>query len=164
MAFNPIDDTTGEYGDLVSVETFAAIADAVNYLIDSMPVGSIVPIFVGFPGVPTPDPAFWQECDGSIVTNGNSPLFGEAVPDHTDGRYLKGASTIGEVGNFGGSLTKNLAHDHGGRTDVKEFERRSDSDDDGWNVRDHDHSVPSDMGEIEFEPAHIRIKHYIKIL
>lgn len=118
MPFNPftgIDDNMTDAGDIVSVEVFQQLAQNCNYLIDSMPIGSIVPICVGLTGVPTPNPDIWQECDGSVITNQNSPMHGQTVPDHR-GRYLKGQSSTGTIGFYGGSNTKTLTHGHGGGT------------------------------------------------
>lgn len=162
--YTPMDDDDTQYGDLMSVESFSAIATNINYLIDSVKPGKIYMVAVGIPGVPDPDPRFWQECDGSMITDENSPLRGHETPDYSDvGRYMRGYATIGEVGNYAGSHTKNLAHSHGGATGGTSTEG-TDNDDDMWNTRSHTHTISSDLNSpINFEPAHVRIKHFIKI-
>jgi hypothetical protein len=165
MAFNPIDDDLIDYGLINSSELFTAIADNLNYLIDSMPVGSVVPILIGLTGVPTPDPSVWQLCNGSMVTNPASPLRGSTTPDYaTVGRYMRTFTTVGEIGNYGGSNTKDLTHNHDGQTGLQAGDDQSDTDNDHFTMADHRHTVSSDLTTaVNFEPSHIRVSHYIKI-
>ncbi len=81
MAFTPIDDDITEYGDLVSVEMFQAIADNINHLIDGAQPGKIMMIATGITGVPDPDPKIWQLCDGSLITEPSSPMYGQYTRD-----------------------------------------------------------------------------------
>jgi hypothetical protein len=171
MAFFPfvfLDDNLSDAGDLVSVEMFRQLAQNLNYLVDSVPVGKVVPILVGLPGVPLPDPLMFHPCDGSLITNENSRMHNTNAPNMADaeGRYLKGFTTLGTVGSTGGDNYKNLSHAHGGSTAV--FDPggdNSDTDEDFITVDDHSHPISSDLGShINFEPVHIRIKHYVKIL
>lgn len=163
--FVQLDDNITDFGDLVSVEMFMQLCDNINHLIDAMPVGTIIPILHGLPGVPTPDANIWQECDGAPVTHSLSPIRNTNTPDYkTDGRYTRMFTNIGEVGNFSGSNFKNLAHDHGGQTGPNPgIPDNADTDDDFWTGKDHTHSISNDLGTYNFEPVHIRIKHYIKI-
>lgn len=81
------------------------------------------------------------------------------------GIYLKGASNLATVGFHAGQNTKNLNHNHTGRTQNFHIDNNADTDDDRWSARnDHTHSITSDLPTaVNFEPAHVRIKHYIKI-
>lgn len=169
MAFTPfvyLDDNLADLGDLVSVEAFKQIAENINYLLDTMPVGSMVMIMVGLPGVPEPDPTIWKELDGTEITEENSVMFGENAPDFVsgDGKYMRGYSTVGSIGNYGGSNTKDLHHDHGG-TEVFDPPTSGDQDsDENTCPGDHMHNMNTALTTlINFEPVHIRIKHYIKI-
>jgi hypothetical protein len=163
--FIQLDDNVTEFGDLVSVELFGQLRDNINHLIDAMPVGSIIPILVGIPGVPTPDPNIWQECDGTTITHPLSPIRNTVAPDYkTLGRYMRMYSNAGEIGNLSGSNTKNLTHSHGGQTDTNPgIPQNADTDNDFWTAKDHTHSIQSGLGIYNFEPIHIRVKHYIKI-
>lgn len=59
------------------------------------PIGSIIAWHKSFTGVPTL-PANWVECDGSAISDSESPLNGQTVPDlNGDARFLRGASTSG---------------------------------------------------------------------
>jgi hypothetical protein len=163
--FNEVDDNITDAGDLVSSEVFSVLADNVNYLIDSMPVGSIICILDGFPGVPTPDPTIWRECDGSEITEGTSPIRDQPAPNYADeGRYMRAYTNAGSIGNFGGANEKNLSHSHGGFTDNYVPPNISESDNEYPSPTTHRHSMPTDLNTpINFEPPHFRVKHYVKI-
>lgn len=163
--FIQIDDNQTDFGDLVSVELFGQLADNINHLIDAMPVGTIIPILHGLPGVPTPDADIWQECDGTTITHPLSPIRNTIAPDYkTEGRYMRMFTNAGEIGNFGGGNTKNLSHNHGGQTGENGgMSDNADTDDDFWTGKNHSHSISTDLGIYNFEPIHVRIKHYIKI-
>lgn len=163
--FVQINDNITDFGDLVSVELFGQLCNNINHLIDAMPVGTIIPILSGLAGCPTPDIDIWQRCDGAMITHPLSPLRNHASPDYeTDGRYMKCYNNIGDVGNYDGSNTKNLAHSHGGMTGMNpSMESNADTDDDFWTGKEHAHPISSDLSTYNFEPVHIRIVHYIKI-
>lgn len=171
MAFTPfvfLDDNLSDAGDLVSVEMFQQIANNCNHLVDAMPVGSIVPIMVGVPGVPTPDPLIWHPCDGTEITNPNSTMHNTLAPDYTaaDGRYMKGFVNAGTIGNYGGANNISLQHSHGGFTDNYTIEEdNGDTDTDFITVhQNHRHPLNNDLiGPYNFEPVHFRVLHYIKI-
>lgn len=163
--FIPIDNNITEFGDLVSVELFSTIAGDINYLLQSMPKGSIIPIITNIPGIPTPDPTVWQECNGEVITDSISPLRNYPAPNFTDlGRYLKHYQTFGTIGSYAGENIRDFTHTHGAQTDFNTgYATDADSDNDYWTGKDHQHSISADLGIIPFEPEHIRIKHYIKI-
>ena len=132
---------------------------------DSMPIGSIIAVMVGLPGVPTPDPTIWQICDGADITNENSIIKGQASPNYADeGRYMRGYSNAGTIGNYGGQNDHDLTHNHGGTAGVaEEIVNGSTDDNNASNVQNHVHSMPMDLGVINLEPIHLRVNHYVKI-
>lgn len=164
--FVPIDDTPADkFGVLVSVETFTGLTANLNYMLDSMPIGSKVPILVGLAGVPTPDPTIWMPCEGDTVTDENSKLRDQAVPDDR-GLYPKGATTVGTAGETAGSNTGNWNHAHSGRTqDFDVGDDNGDTDDDYITVNKlHSHGIFSDLvDDVNIEPIHIRVRCYIKV-
>jgi len=116
----PIDDDKALFGIISSFELAGDLATNVVAMNLLIPLGEIVPILTGLPGVPTPDPNIFQVCDGGEITNPNSPLrtiggVQRFVPDMRD-RFIKVPSVFGQSGETGGVKEFNLAHDHGGRT------------------------------------------------
>lgn len=167
--FIPIDDAGATEGAIISKETMTSVAAAISYLLDSVPVGRVVPILVDWPNVPTPNPDLWQACNGTPVLNPHSPLYGQLTPDLLFSTYYpKGAPTAGQAGQTAGVTTKNVAHDHGGVTGDK----AADSTNKGqfffgtvyFSGKTHAHSINSELGTVSIQPAHVRIKYYIKIL
>lgn len=170
MPFTGIDDNVTEYGDIVASETALAIMDNLNYLIDSVPPGKIIVHLYGLAGVPAPDPEIWQLCDGSAITNPLSPLRGSNTPNYADnGRMMVGAASVGTVGNYGGERNKNLAHDHGGATAGANWTvDHGDTDESNDEFHpfnpDHTHTISSNLSAaVNFDPVHIKVRHYIKI-
>lgn len=166
--FIPLDDLLSSEGDIVSKELMQALADDISYLLDSMPVGSIVPVLVGFPGVPTPNPLLWQECDGATVANDNSPIRNQPTTDmHSTQRFPRGAPNPGVAGNVGGTLSRNLHHDHGGVTGIGGNDTLWIQDElhgTEWTSLNHLHTISADLSTYDIQPAHLRIKMYLKIL
>ncbi len=80
------------------------------------------------------------------------------------GIYLKGCSTTGTAGFFAGQQSRNLTHDHGGATgSMNNLSLNGDASNDTYYHQDHTHTIPSDLSVVDFEPAHVIIKQYIKI-
>jgi len=76
------------------------------------PIGSIVAWHASLTGVPASLPDGYVECNGQVLSDADSPMNGETMPDlnnATDAtsRFLKGDSTSGSPG--GGTITD---HDH----------------------------------------------------
>lgn len=60
-----------------------------------IPVGSIVAWHLDLPGTPALPPG-WATCDGQMITDPDSPYFGQSVPDlNGEGRYLRGGLLSG---------------------------------------------------------------------
>lgn len=164
--FTPQDDDITKPGQLISFEAFGALANNINLLMDSMPPGSIIGICTEIPGCPVPDPTIWQECDGSLIDNQNSPLRNSNTPDYgaSGGLYMRGFTTAGEIGNLGGSNTKDLIHSHTGSTSVNSDEGdNSEESKDRYTVFPHTHPIAADLTDTNFEPVYIKIRHFMKI-
>lgn len=72
------------------------------------PIGGIIAWLKSFTGVPATLPAGWVECDGSVLSDADSPLNGETIPDlNGDNRFLRGNSTSGSTGG-----AETMAHTH----------------------------------------------------
>lgn len=70
-----------------------------------VPIGTILPFCKDLTGVPSMPDTF-VECNGQTLSDSDSPLNGQTIPDLNGGnRYLKGNSTSGSTGG-------NLTHSH----------------------------------------------------
>jgi hypothetical protein len=68
----------------------------------AVPIGGIVPWAKNFTGVPTL-PEQFLECDGSVISDAESPLNGQTLPNlNGNNNYLRGGTTSGSTG---GALT-----------------------------------------------------------
>lgn len=76
-----IDDNLGDWSDLVSIELFSALTDGLNAMIDGVGVGEIATIMDVSGMTPPLDPTIWQECNGSLITEPNSPLRNQYTPN-----------------------------------------------------------------------------------
>ena len=63
--------------------------------------------------VANPNSDIWVYCDGSVISDADSPLNGQNTPDLRT-KFLKGSDSA--VGTLGGQETINLQHNHGGAT------------------------------------------------
>jgi hypothetical protein len=140
-----------------------------NYINANVPIGLIIHFFGSgvYPLAGTfitePD-SNWQYCDGSVVTNTASPLFGENVPD-LRGRFLKGAALAGVLG---GASIFSLAHNHGGATgtvvdidtSTVHTQRGSDVNMYSW----HNHPIANDLGVFSKLPFYMELQPYMRIV
>jgi len=76
-----------------------------------VPIGTILSWAKTLTGVPAL-PTGFVECDGGVLSDAESPLNGQTIPDlNGDNRFLRGNSTSGGTGG-----TDDATHDHGGAT------------------------------------------------
>jgi hypothetical protein len=62
------------------------------------PIGAIIAWAKTMASVPQTLPVGWVECDGSTISDAESPMNGEDVPDLNGGEFLRGAATSGGTG------------------------------------------------------------------
>jgi hypothetical protein len=63
-----------------------------------MPIGSIVAWDKSLTGTPSL-PAGWVECDGSVLSDSESPLNGQTIPSlNATNKFLRGSTTSGGTG------------------------------------------------------------------
>lgn len=164
--FTGVDDIYALQGKLASVEGFSAIVNALNYLLDSMPVGTVVPILTGLSlGQPTPDPTLWLKIDGQKVTDPNSPLYNQTLADLTATiTLIQAASSLGVAGDTGGTNTINLNHNHGGTAASPDL---TDTGAHGTTeytpLVNHVHLLSDDLGVTSIEPATFLVNFYLKV-
>ena len=81
----------------------------VNAIKAETPIGTIMPWLKSLLHTPATLPDEWVECDGSVLSDGDSPYDGDTLPDLNGGEFMRGNATSGGTG---GADTINLAHDH----------------------------------------------------
>ena len=159
-----------DYGDVVSVELAEAMRKNIDFLRSVCAIGEIAPIMVNIPGVPTPNPNYWQECDGSEIINENSPLRSQGAiqrftPNMID-RYIlitpAGGQIAGQQGGY--NSTYAFSHNHGGRTTWVDTNHDTDHSSRIQEANPHDHTISSDLNfPINVEPPHTTVKFYMRI-
>lgn len=166
-----IDNDRGDFGTIGSFQAAEEFRAGLDFLSLVIPVGEVVAIIVGIPGVPTPDPNIFQECDGSEIVNPGSPLrsIGDDfrfVPDMRD-RYAKIPQIFGQSGQAGGKNNLNiLRHDHGGITgDYVTPEGADVSNETREPAFRHRHEIDYsfDDGPINVEPPYYTLKWFMRI-
>jgi hypothetical protein len=74
------------------------------------PIGSVMAWLKSFTNTPQTLPAGFVECNGQVLSDGDSVYNGQTLPDlNGDNQFLRGNSTSGGTG---GAETNNLAHTH----------------------------------------------------
>ena len=142
-----------------------------NFLMNLTPVGSILWIDVNKPGGDgIPLSTTFQECNGSEITDPNSPLrsvgiFQRFTPD-LRGKYARGANTTID-NNSGGSHNHNLTHAHSGETGIGgvinfALEDKGDRRASGF----HTHTIPTQYANptVIESPKFVYFIAYIKII
>lgn len=165
--FTPVHNEEVKYEAPINEETLKKIVYNNNWLLDLVPVGSIVYLQTNQPGGGTPDPNVYQFCDGSEITNINSPLrsigLNQRFTPDLRGRFPRGTSSA-TTNTKGGTWDHNLEHAHttglpssaGGGLDKKGDRRRRDQ---------HTHVIYEQYDNpttIE-TPAYIAYNAYMKI-
>jgi hypothetical protein len=157
------------FGTTIATAIWKRLVDHVNFVNHHMPVGMVIMVQQGasFGSISWPLPTIsscWQFCDGSPVTNPDSPLYGQNVPDLT-GRFLKHGTTIGTLG---GAETINLQHAHSGWTGVTldaEFSNpRTDDDNERKGFNNHRHGLSNSLSTVSKVPIYGELQPYMRIV
>jgi len=138
-------------------DTFdATVSVGANTNPTQAPVGAVVAWLKSFTNVPGTLPTGWVECDGSTISDSDSPMNGETLPDLNSpvdtglkGTFLRGHTTSGLT-----ETSQNLAHthtysrsggagngyEHNGDTDIHNTTQNTGSEG-GDEARPHNYSV-----------------------
>lgn len=167
VMFTPVEDAEVSYNRPVSDETVRKIIQNVNMLAELAKIGQILGVAINQPSVETPDPLQWQQCDGSEITQENSPLqsTGGSQRFTVDMRkhFLRGSPDESTNGYTASDLTSNVSHTHttgfvGYATVGEEGDERH-----GY-VAPHNHPVSTDLSAAEpIDPSHLKVVFYLKI-
>lgn len=104
----------------VEKDQFSSIAEAtwkkaaylLEYLNKSYPIGMLMFFDKFIAPTTTPDPNYWKFCDGSVISNVNSPMNGETTPDLRN-KFIKHPNGNITPMTSGGADSINLNHTHG---------------------------------------------------
>lgn len=154
-----LDDNQLDFASSLAEATFKQIGRDINFLIDSMPIGSIVAVAVNLPGMTAPNSSIWQKCDGSEITHPDSPLRSQGAsirftPTLTDNRYLKGTDTGGQ-NTYGGNA--NPTTSGSGSANSGDLDENS-----GGSPINFDYAPPHDH-TVSVDPIHYTVVFYLKI-
>ena len=170
MSFEKLDSDDFQFADVVSFERATDLKENIDSLSLVVPVGEVVAIMTGIPGVPTPDPNIWQECDGSEITNENSPLrtIGadqRFTPDMRE-RYIKVPAVFGNSGVAGGLNDSFIfRHNHAGVTGAHIAPEDGDpSNDQDMAAPSHAHSISYSFDfQMNIEPPFFTVRFFMRI-
>jgi hypothetical protein len=166
--YTPVHNEEVAYQATINEETIKKIIYNNNWLLDLMPLGSIVALQTNQPGGGTPDPNIYQFCDGSEITNSNSPIRSiglnqRFVPD-LRAKFPRAANNL-LTNPISGTWEHNLAHGHGtgGPSSIGATITANKGDRRRRDV--HNHSVPDQYASptIIETPAYIAYNFYMKI-
>jgi len=164
-----IDDDRALFGVISSNELATELAENITLMDLLIPLGEIVPILVGLTGVPAVDANVFQLCDGSEITNANSPLRtiggSQKFTPNMSNRYIKVPTVFGQSGQVGGvNVETGLSHDHFGITGDFTSPEAVDQDDDlQESAFIHAHPIAVGLSSIPVEPPFIGVKFYMRI-
>ena len=158
-----------DFGTSIATGLWQRIAQQLNWIEKNMPIGMVIwfydsMTYAGGPNVPDPKATNWQFCDGSAITNPNSPMFGQNTPD-LRGLYQKGSNIVAPF-TLTGVPSINLSHNHGGSTGITcDLEGNNDTDDSDEKPAGncHSHSVSGALGVYTLDPPHVELQPYMRI-
>lgn len=170
--FTPVHDEEVASESSVTEQTVHKIIRNINFLGDLVPLGTIGVLNINQVGVSPIDGTVWQLCNGSEITNPQSPLRSlglntRFVPNINE-QYIRNAGAT--TGNAtGGSWDFPLGHNHGGNTGGRNPPSGNEyQEDEGDGVRrigpDHNHSISSALGTITIDyPQWLKVAAYMKV-
>lgn len=172
--YTELDDQELSYKRPLTEETVRKLVQNVNMLGSLALIGSVRAIAVNTPGVPQVPVSQFQYCDGSQITDVNSPLQAtsghpRAVPNLAD-KYIRGAADTTsntDTGDLtaGGSRTRDLSHTHTtGAVNNGSILATDGTERHGYGSPDHNHGVSTDLSDSDpIELAHVQTAYYLKI-
>jgi hypothetical protein len=95
--------TVAPYAEMVPPQRFASVPYAFQAN-NGVPVGAVIDWWR--PDASFPVPEHYMICDGSTVTDTESPLYGETLPDLNE-RFVRGVTDVGQIG-----ITAVPTHNH----------------------------------------------------
>lgn len=147
----------------ISEEVVRKMIQNCNMLSRLAVVGQVAMVQPNIPGSIIPSAEQFRFCDGSVLSNGDSALDGQTIPDMRD-KYVRAASTT-TTNDDVGNATINLTHDHGGVTGDLTHPLGPDagaSYNTAWVT--HNHTIPQDLtSPITLNLKYMYFAFYLKI-
>jgi hypothetical protein len=160
-------DLETDFGTTIAEANWKKAVQLMNYINASYPIGRLLFFHATQSNLPhTPDSKYWQEVDGTMVSNVNSLLNGVTLPDYRD-MFFRNIKTGETVLSTGGATTVNLTHDHGAVTGSTDPRTTFDADDGDERtvMTPHTHAVSSEsMPAVSTIPLFIALKVYVRIV
>jgi hypothetical protein len=151
----------------VSKALWKKAVDLSHYVNLSYPIGMLLFINNSQAGLPTiPDPNYWQFADGSVVSNSDSPLNGQTLPD-LRGKFFKHPANGQAQMVVAGQNSVALPHNHGGVTGTAndiDSVRLDDGTERGQALGAHAHSISTSTPIFNCIPAYLEVQVYIRIV
>lgn len=158
---------TKDLSTTVATALWQKVAEVQEYILASTPVGKVIWFRANQDLLPElPDSRYWQELNGSTVTNPESPLLGVVLPD-LRGCFLKHPADGAPLHAFGGSDTRNLAHNHGGQTGVSDpkGDFNADNSDEVTGPFPHSHPISTELpSNLDIRPPYRGLRLFIRIV
>lgn len=156
-----------DFGTSIAEALWKKAAQTLEYINASYPIGMLMFFHETQDNLPaTPDSKYWQEVDGSTISNVNSPLNGVTLPDWR-GKFFRHPASGEIVLSTGGSNTVNLSHNHGGITGIGDPRFRFQLDNGGERAmpQAHAHGINSDLSSTTSTvPQYRALKVYMRIV
>jgi hypothetical protein len=166
--YTPVHLEETDYKSSITQEVIRKLIHNSNFLQDLAPVGTIIFVNTNQLGGGQPNSAFWQLCDGSEITNPQSPLRSVGLnlrrtPDLKD-LYPRGAE-FSNTNPTAGSHNHNLSHSHstgGASADGGGLKKKGDR----RRRNPHSHALAAQYNNpIVIEaPAYLYVVAYMKIV
>lgn len=102
-----------DFATSVAQALWSKAKDMTEHADAAMPIGAVMFMIATQPNLPNlPNPAYWQLCDGSVVTNTLSPMHGQTLPDLRN-IFIKHPK-LGDAAliSSGGDNTRSFNHNH----------------------------------------------------
>jgi len=154
-----------DFGTTIAASIWFKIINNHAWVERNIPIGFILPFHrdiqpVSGPALPDPSSDIWQFCDGTLISDADSPIDGQNVPDLRNA-FLKGTS--GTQLLTGGQSQVDLAHQHTiAAVDARQPDVQADDDDDRLEGILHSHTTPSDLTLENVLPLHIQYHAYMR--
>lgn len=172
--YTEILDIEVQVGRSPNEEVLRKMVQNINMLGELAMIGSVNGYAINQSGVSVPSTSVFQTCDGSEITNLDSPLSSEPgfpyyTPDMRN-RYIRGANASTVAGNeAGGAASASHAHDHGGVTDTytdDTYNFATDGEDllaPAVGATGHNHNISEVTFNFNLTPYYQQVEFYLKI-